>query len=148
MVRFQCLPDPLDDLDALGPAHQRDADADSAEFLQALEEFSGIFHGEEKKGEPLSDRLASILDASLRRRPSTEGVKTACSRIKIPSNVPNMTVPVTNAAITKAMSVGGKLLDTRLCHTNGVLIKALVPIARCISDIGDKTGKSITSYLG
>uniref|UniRef100_A0A0P4WG63 Reverse transcriptase domain-containing protein n=1 Tax=Scylla olivacea TaxID=85551 RepID=A0A0P4WG63_SCYOL len=58
-----------------------------------------------------------------------------------------MTVPVTNAAITKAMSVGGKLLDTRLCHTSGMLVKALVPIARCISNIGQKTGKPITSYL-
>ena len=104
-----CLPDPLNDLNALGPAHQGDADADSAEFLQALDEFSGIFHGEEKKGDLLSDCLASILNASLRCRPSTEGVKTACSRIKIPSNVPNKTVPVTNTAITKAMSVGGKL---------------------------------------
>ncbi|MPC54312.1 hypothetical protein E2C01_048222 [Portunus trituberculatus] len=31
-----------------------------------------------------------------------------------------MTVPATNSAITKAMSVGGKLLDTRICHTNAV----------------------------
>ena len=143
----ECSPDPLDALDAFGSAQQSGADADSAEFLQALDEFSGIFQGEEEQGEPLSDRLASILNASLRRRPSTDGVKTVCSRIKIPSNVPNMTVPVTNAAVTKAMGVGGKLLDTRLCHTIGVLIKALVPIARCVSDIGEKTGKPITSYL-
>lgn len=116
-------------------------------FIQALDEFSGIFHSEEKKDQPLSDRLASILNDSLRRRPSTEGVKTACSKIKIPSNVPNMTVPATNSAITKAMSVGGKLLDTRVCHTTGVLVKALVPIAQCINDIGEKRGKPIASYL-
>ncbi|MPC54745.1 hypothetical protein E2C01_048670 [Portunus trituberculatus] len=59
-----------------------------------------------------------------------------------------MTVPATNSAITKAMSVGGKLLDTRICHTNGVLVKALVPIAQCISDIGEKIEKPISSYLG
>lgn len=143
----ECLPDPLDDLDALCSSQHSGEDLENEVFIQALEDFSGIFHGEEKKGKPLSDRLASILNVSLRRRPTTEGVKTACSKINIPSNVPNMTVPATNSAITKAMSVGGKLLDTRICHTNGVLVKALVPIAQCVSDIGEKTEKPVASYL-
>ena len=134
----ECLPDPLDDLDALCSPQLTGTDPEEDVFLQALDEFSGTFHCEEKKGKPLSDRLASILNDSLRRRPSTEGVKTVCSKIMIPSNVPNMTVPATNSAILKAMNANGKLLDTRICYTNGVLVKALVPLARCISDVGKK----------
>ncbi|MPC13776.1 hypothetical protein E2C01_006520 [Portunus trituberculatus] len=45
------------------------------------------------------------------------------------------------------MSTGGKLLDTCLFHTNSLLTKALVPIARCVSDIGDRKAKSIGCYL-
>lgn len=95
----------------------------------------------------MSERLATILNTSLRRRPSSEGVKLTCSKIKLPSNVPNLSVPSTNSAITKAMSAGGKLLDTRLYHRNSLLAKALVPIAQCVSDIGEKPGKPISHYL-
>ncbi|XP_045126311.1 uncharacterized protein LOC123513294 [Portunus trituberculatus] len=141
--------DPLEELDLLGggsPAHTA-ADGDNADFLRSLEELSGHFHGEEEKGEPLSEHLATILNASLRRRPSADGVKATCGKIKLSSNVPNLTVPATNTAITDAMSAGGKLIDLRLFHTNGLISKALVPVAQCISDIGEGKGKPVSSYL-
>lgn len=147
----RCLPeaDPLDDLDLLtATASQSTGDSVvDADFQKALDEFSGHFQGEEETGDPLSDRLAGILNASLRRRPSSDGVKLTCDKIKLPGNVPNLKVPATNPAITKAMSVGGKLVDTRLSLTNKLLTKALVPIASCISDIGDKKGKPVYFYL-
>ncbi|MPC68725.1 hypothetical protein E2C01_062931 [Portunus trituberculatus] len=45
------------------------------------------------------------------------------------------------------MTVGGKLRDKWLFHTNGLLSKALVPVAQCISDIGEGKGKPVSSYL-
>lgn len=144
----QLAPDCLDELDQFSHAqHNPNATEADSDFLQALEELSGHFHGEEEKGEPLSERLAVILNTSLRRRPTSEGVKLTCGKIKLPSNVPNLTVPSTNSALTKAMSVGGRLIDARIAYTNGLLSKALVPIAQCISDIGDRKGGSINSYL-
>ena len=104
--------DPLDELDKLSPAPVED----NVDFLRALEDLSGHFHGEEEKSEPLFERLASALDSSLRRRPSAYSVKQTCNKIKLPSNMPNLAVPVTNSAITKAMSVGGKLIDSSLAH--------------------------------
>ncbi|MPC30784.1 hypothetical protein E2C01_024053 [Portunus trituberculatus] len=117
-------PDPLDGLDHL----TRDDDEDE-DFLRALGDLSGHFHGEEEKGEPLADSLATILNASLRRRPVSESVKLTCAKIKLPSNVPNLTMPVTNATITEAMSVNGRLVDAKLFQTNCLLTKAIVPIA-------------------
>lgn len=144
----QPVPDCLDELDQLAsPTADPTADGDDSDFLQALEELSGHFHGEEAKGKPLSERLATILNASLRRRPTSEGVRLTCEKIRLPSNVPNLTVPSTNTALTKAMSIGGKLIDARLTHTNGLLSKAVVPIAQCINDIGEKKGNSIGNYL-
>lgn len=137
--------DRLDTFDSVDPAVQP-AD-DDASFLRVLDDFSECFHGDEPKGDPISDRLASILSVSLRRRPNSDTVKSTCTRLKVPSNVPNMTVPETNSAITKAMNVGGKLLDTRLAHTNSLLLRALVPLTYCISDIGDKSGKPLSTYL-
>ena len=137
-------------LDTLGqsPAlSTSQVDEDDA-FSKALGELSAHCHGEEEKGEPLSERLASILNESLRRRPSSEAIKLTCSKIQLPNNVPNLCVPYTNSAITKALSTGGKLLDTRLFHTNGLLSKALVPLAQCVSDIGEKAGKPLGHYLG
>lgn len=49
-----------------------------------------------QKGEPLSECLASILNASLRCHPLSEGVKVICDKIQILSNVPNLKVPTTN----------------------------------------------------
>lgn len=126
-------PDPLDDLDQLG----RDATVDE-DFLRAFRDFSGNLYGEEEKGEPLSDRLAAILNSSLRRRPQADSVKSARGSIKLPSNVPNLAAPATNPAITKATSLHGWLVHSKLFHTNGLLTKASVPAAVCWSDIGDK----------
>ena len=140
--------DPLDDLDNFNVTQPAPSIAgDDVDFNKALEELSGHFLGEEEKGDPLSDKLATILNASLRRRPVSESVKLACSKIKVPANVPNLIVPATNAAITKALSVGGKLIDARLSYTNSILMKALVPVAQCISDIGDRKGKPVVEYL-
>ncbi|MPC48013.1 hypothetical protein E2C01_041777 [Portunus trituberculatus] len=126
-------PDPLDGLDHL----TRDNDVDE-DFLRALGDLSGHFHGEEEKGEPLADSMATILNASLRRRRVSESVKLMCVKIKLLINVPNLTMPVTNAAITKAMSVNGRLVDAKLFQTNCLLTKAIVPIAVCVNDIGQK----------
>lgn len=128
------------------PELRENAD-DNANFLRALDEISGHSHGKEDKGAPLSDRHATILDASLRRRPSSEGVRLTCNKINIPNNMPNLSVPVTNSAITKAISVGGRHLDTWLFHTNSLLTKALVPIPQCVRDVGEKKGKFISCYL-
>lgn len=76
-----------------------------------------------------NDRLATIVNASLRHRPVTDSVKATASKIKLPSNVPNLKVPETNPAIVKAMSVVGKLVDGRLAFANGLLAKALVYIS-------------------
>lgn len=84
---------------------------------------------------------------SLRRQPSSDGMKSTCDKIKLPSYVPNLKVPGTITAVTKALSVGGRLVDARLSLTNGLISKALVPIARFISDIGEKKGQNIHYYL-
>ncbi|MPC65753.1 hypothetical protein E2C01_059889 [Portunus trituberculatus] len=140
--------DPLDGLNSISLVQPSLLDnEDDASFLKALNELSGCFHGEEPKGDRVSDRLASILNVSLRRYPNSESMKTTSSRLLLPNNVPNMKVPETNSAITKVMTVGGKLLDTRLAHTNNLLLRALVPLAHCIGDIGEKAGKPLNSYL-
>lgn len=72
---------------------------------------------------------------------------TTCSRLKVPNNVPNIKVSETNSAITKVVNVGGKLLDARLAYTNNNLLRALVPLATCISNIEEKTGKHLNTYL-
>ncbi|MPC65680.1 hypothetical protein E2C01_059818 [Portunus trituberculatus] len=105
--------DPLNEHDSFGDpqlAHP-EARSDNADFLHALEELSGHFHSEEEMGELLSACLATILDASLRYRPSSDAVKSTCGKIKLSSNVPNLTVPMTNSAITTAKSVGGKFIN-------------------------------------
>lgn len=64
--------DPLDNLDTFSPAQPSlQADVDEASFLRALDEFSDCFH-DEPKGDSLSERLASILNVSLRRRPNSD----------------------------------------------------------------------------
>ncbi|MPC71124.1 hypothetical protein E2C01_065393 [Portunus trituberculatus] len=142
--------DPLEELDSFGvpqPANP-DTGGDNADFLCALEELSGHFQGEKEKGEPHSEHLATILNVSLRCRLCSDGMKSTCSTIKFSSNVPNLSVPATNSAVTSAMTVGGKLIDVQLFHTNGLSSKSLVPVAQCNNDIGERKGKPVSNLEG
>lgn len=38
-------------------------------------------------------------------------------------------------------------MDARLTHINGLLLKALVPITQCVSDVGERKGKAVNFYL-
>ena len=148
LIERQSASDPLEELDAFGSSQQADVGSDDdAVFLRALEDLQGHFHGQEEKGEPLFARLATILDASLRRRPSSEAVKSPCGKFLLPSYVSNLTVPTTTSAFVKVMNIGGKLFVARLCYTNGLLAKALVPVARCISDIGERSVHPVNHCL-
>lgn len=56
-------------------------------------------------------------------------------------------MPVTNTGVTKAMTTGGKLLDARLARTNGIFSKAFVPIAKLLSDVGEKKCRPTEYFL-
>lgn len=113
-MTLQLASDTLEDLDMFGSLPL--TDNDSADFLKVLDDLASHFQGEEEKGDLLSDILATILNVN----PTLEGIYNTCIKIKLPSNVPNMTVPMINPAISKALSVGGKLIDARLFHTNSL----------------------------
>ena len=86
-----CGDDPLDRLDDITSAQPcGDGDSADADFQKAIDELSGFFHGEEDKSDPLAEKLASVLDLSLRRRPNDDGVKATAAKIKLPANVPNL----------------------------------------------------------
>ncbi|MPC44753.1 hypothetical protein E2C01_038432 [Portunus trituberculatus] len=78
--------DPLEGLDLCDSPQpdQTKAGGDNAKFLHALEELSGYFHSKEENDEPLSVHLATILYSSLRSKPSSDGVKSACGKINSP----------------------------------------------------------------
>lgn len=142
--------DPLDVLDNLLPeAHSVPSVPQDQQdvFQTALSDLAGSFIGEEEKGEPLADNLAQILNQSLRRRPNDESVKATAAKVKLPSNVANFQVPVTNADVTKALSMGGRLLDARVSRTSCLLTKAIVPLARLLSDFGDKKTLSLDQHV-
>ena len=138
--------DPLDCLDDVVSPAQPNC-LDQSDFQKALEDLAGSFHGEDEKGEALSDKLAAILNASLRRRPSDDSVKATSAKIKLPINVDNLKVPVTNSDITQAMNAGGKFLDARLTRTNCLISKAIVPVANLISDLGERKNRPTDFYL-
>lgn len=139
--------DPLDCLDdVITPAHFGDS-VQQGDFQKALDDLAGSFHGEEDKGDALSEKLANVLNLSLRRRPSDDSVKATAAKIKLPANVENMKVPVTNKDISQAMTTGGKLLDARLTRTNCLVSKAMVPVAKLISDIGENRHHPPDHYL-
>lgn len=143
-----CDADPLDALDGFLPEAAHSVTQDQQDvFRTALSDLAGSFLGEEEKGEPLADNLAQILHQSLRRRPNDESVKATAAKVKLPVNVGNFTVPVTNADVAKALSFGGRLLDARVFRTTCLLSKAIVPLARLLSDFGDKKNLSLDQHL-
>jgi hypothetical protein len=140
--------DPLDKLtDIVGSQDNNEDEEEGQAFDRALSDLAGFFHSEEERGEPLCEKLAKVLDASLRRKPQDASVKATAAKIKIPANVPNLNVPATNDDIAKAMSQSGKLLDTHLSRTNLLLSKAIVPIAQILNDLGNKKAQKVEYYM-
>ena len=117
------------------------------QFSQALADLAGSFHDEEEKGEPLAEDLARILNTALRKKPVDSSVKATVSLFRLPSNVPNLTVPSTNSDISNAMSPDGKKIDSNLSQINNLLARAIVPVAGMVNDIGSGAVKETKSYL-
>lgn len=132
--------DPMDSLDdVITPAQASGMTSiEDDDFQRALADLAGSFQGKEEQGDPLSEKLANILNSSLRRRPSDDKVKATAAKILLPSNVGNLKVPVTNNDITMALSAGETFLDARLTRANCIISKAMVPLAKIVSDIGEK----------
>ena len=124
-----------------------DAEAPDAEFQQALDDLAGFFRATEEAGEPLIQDLADILNKGLRQRPEDDEVKETAAKYKLPANVANIKVPVTNSDVIKAMNANGKFLDARLTRTNGLLSRAMVPLARIVSDVGERKVKPMAHYV-
>ena len=112
-----------------------------------MADFAGGFASKEEKADPIHDSYAAILNSSLRNKPNDANLRTVMQSIKIPQNVPNLTVPATNPDITKAMGNGGKQIDLQLFRTNALIAKAIVPLASFVADVGQKKDKPAAEYL-
>ena len=117
------------------------------DYNQVLADLAASFHYEEEKGEALGDDLAKILNATLRKKPIDSNVKTTASQIKLPVNVPNLTVPATNADIAAAMDNDGKKIDSNLTQINNLIARAIVPIATFVNGIGSGAVKEPKAHL-
>ncbi|MPC60141.1 hypothetical protein E2C01_054179 [Portunus trituberculatus] len=102
---------------------------------------------------PRCEKVLPVGEAKRKRdTQKDDGAKQQLPSVVGPSHAVNTPLPsadhsATNSAITSAMTVSGKLIDMRLFHTNGLLSKAFVPVAQCISDIEEGKGKLVSSYL-
>ena len=109
----------------------------NVDMLKALADLAGGFSTKEEMGPPMHTGYATVLNDTLRGRPNEAQLKPVLQDIKFPENVPNLTVPSTNADVLKALPSNGRLLDTQMFKTNALIAKALVPIASLVADIGE-----------
>ena len=147
-----CFGDDNDPMDHLSDIFNTNKDLslednDNSDFATALADFAGGFSAKEAKGEAIHDKYAAVLNDSLRNKPNDQVLKTVIQAVKLPANVPNLVVPQTNADITKAMAHNGKTLDNQLFRTNGLIARAMVPIATFVADIGQNKSKPAKEYL-
>ena len=64
-----------------------------ATFKRALANFAGGFISNEEKAEPIHESYTTINNSSLRNNPNDASLTTVTQSIKVPQNVPNLTVP-------------------------------------------------------
>ena len=117
------------------------------DMMKALADFAGGFSSKEEKGPALHEGYATVLNDSLRGRPNEAQLRPVLEAVKLPENVPNLVVPITNPDIVKAMPANGKLLDNHLYKTNQLIAKAIVPIATFVADIGENKVKDCSGYF-
>ena len=138
--------DPLDQL--ISAADLAADKASGAHLDKVLDDWAGFFDGREEKGEDLSEKMAELLSASLRRRPNDVLVKEAASKFKFPANVPNMVVPALNDDLRKAYDAGGKVIEGGIFRCVGLVAKAMVPVVRMVDDVANqRIVKPATAYL-
>lgn len=139
--------DPMDHLSTIFNNDSSQPQETSADLSKALADFTEGFSSKEEKGAPIHKAYATVLNDSLRNKPHDANLKALVQSIKLPENVPNLTVPATNADITKAINSNGKLLDTQLFRTNGLIARAIIPLATFVAEVGEEQAKPINSYF-
>ncbi|MPC74606.1 hypothetical protein E2C01_068975 [Portunus trituberculatus] len=68
-----------------------------------------------------------------------------CSPETVPRLIVGTSVALSALRVQDLKTV--RLIDACLFFTNGLLSKALVPVAQCLSDIGQRKGKPVDAYL-
>ena len=100
----------------------------------------------EDDGEDVFEGLAKCLDKSLRLQPSSTKVRELCDRYQFPANVPKLKVPAMNVEVLTALPKGGKLLESKLSKSSGLIAKSLVPLFRILTDIHDGSVRPLDAY--
>ena len=140
--------DPMDHLSTIfDSSDNNNVGEPSNDFTKALADFADCFTSKEEKGAPIHESYATILNKSLRNKPNDANIKALLQSVKIPDNVPNLTVPATNNDIMKAMPKQAKSLDYQLVRTNTLIAKAIAPLASFVADVGQKQVKPAAEYL-
>lgn len=109
-------------------------------FDKLMQEFDSFLEGSEEKGPDLTEGLARLVNAGMRKRPLDENLKKISAKYPFPGNIPNLQVPKTNEDVTKSLKRGQNIVDHNLKKAQLTLSKAMVPVLTWMHDFG--TGKT------
>lgn len=119
------------------PAENKDKQCSFDKALASLEKF---FENEEAVGPAVRSDLASIIDGSLRRKPNEKKVLEMAENQARPQNLPNLTVPKTNAVVWERMRKGPRVVDAAVQKVQAILAKSMIPIFRVMEHVGKGEG--------
>lgn len=123
------------------------ANEDQASFEKALGSMEKFFEQEEAVSEGVHSGMVRLIDGSLRRRPNEKKVLDLAEKHVRPQNLPNLTVPKTNAPVWERLRMGSRVVDAALQKVQAVLVKSMIPVLRVVEDIGAGKVEGVNKFI-
>ena len=106
-------------------------------------DFSAAFALDEANGDPVPEPLAQKLRPLLRMVPDDKRARLVADQWPIPSNVPELKVPESDANALSTLDPQQRRMETKLVHTNSLLGKALIPLIRFVAQHANSQDPSV-----
>ena len=110
---------------------EEEENKDTGEEDDIYSEFASSFAATEKKGLPIDQKLAKLLQERFGEKMDDKQLREKLLAYPIPENCPNMSVPRTNQEIFNALQPQVRRADIRLSNTQQSISKAAVAITTC-----------------
>lgn len=133
--------DQIDEMDALLDENEDDEQLEDIEQDDLLTELDNFFEEQSQTGEKVSEKMATVINRSLRTPVEEKKYKELKESYKRPENIDNLQVPTIDNFIWRQLPREVRSIDVQLQKSVGQMSSCLVPLIQALEHI--QTNKTV-----